>query len=63
MPAAKCISCKRWSIEGGCNLTSYTMIRQCMLEKADYSIIEEGSVQKNDRDADDRAGLLDTVHG
>lgn len=57
MPAAKCLACKRWSIEGGCNLTSYTMIRQCMLEKADYSIIDEGIKQENNRNTDNQQDI------
>ncbi|MBP0987798.1 MAG: hypothetical protein J6S92_05915, partial [Oscillospiraceae bacterium] len=36
MPALKCISCSRWSFEGGCTLHSYSLMRDCMMDAKDF---------------------------
>lgn len=36
MPAAKCIGCSRWSLETGCTLHSYSLMRDCMMDKKDF---------------------------
>ena len=41
MAALKCLTCKRWSLESGCTLHSYTMMKRCMTDQQDFSIPAE----------------------
>lgn len=58
MPAAKCISCSRWSFQNGCTLHSYSLMRDCMMDKKDFyrDNKENVYVYRNDESVPDDVG-------
>ena len=59
MPAAKCIKCSRWSFETGCTLHSYSLMRDCMMDKKDFyrdTNKENVYVDRNDESVPDDVG-------